>query len=69
MFHSGIDQHRRDCFVTTYASDAEVVKHRRVSNSATLIQRHFGQPTGPHNTAIESNRSWRWLADLLPIRA
>ena len=48
MFHSRIDQHKLDCFVATYASDAEVVKHRRGSNGATLIQRYFGQPTGPH---------------------
>ena len=26
MFYSGIDQHKRDCFITTYGSQGEVVK-------------------------------------------
>ncbi len=30
MFYSGIDQHKRDCFITTYGSHGEVVKQKRV---------------------------------------
>ncbi len=47
MFYSGIDQHKRDCFITTYDSDGEVVKQQRVPNSAMVIQRYFSQLPGP----------------------
>jgi hypothetical protein len=65
MFYSGIDQHKRDCFITTYDSDGEVVKQKRVRNSAMLIQHYFAQLPGPHKAAVESTGSWYWLADLL----
>ena len=65
MFYSGIDQHKRDCFITTYDSDGEVVKQQRVPNSAMLIQRYFSQLPGPHKAVVESTGSWYWLADLL----
>ncbi len=30
MFYSGIDQHKRDCFITTYGPDGESVNQKRV---------------------------------------
>lgn len=65
MFYSGIDQHKRDCFITTYDSDGKVVKQKRVPNRAMLIQHYFGQLPAPHKAAVESTGSWYWLADLL----
>jgi transposase len=65
MFYSGIDQHKRDSFITTYGPDGEVVKQKRVANSTVLIQHYFSQLPGPHKAAVESTGSWYWLADLL----
>jgi len=65
MFYSGIDQHKRDSFITTYGPHGEVVNQKRVPNSAMLIQRYFSQLPGPHKAVVESTGSWYWLADLL----
>lgn len=65
MFYSGMDQHKRDSFITTYGPDGEVVKQMRVPNSALAIQRYFSQLPGPHKAVVESTGSWYWLADLL----
>jgi transposase len=65
MYYSGIDQHKRDCFITTYDSDGAMVKQKRVPNSPILIQHYFGQLLGLHKAVVESTGSWYWLADLL----
>ena len=65
MFYSGIDQHKRDSYITTYGPDGEVVKQQRVANSPLLLQRYFAQFSGPHRAVVESTGSWYWLADLL----
>jgi hypothetical protein len=65
MFYSGIDQHKRDCFITTYDSDGAMVKQKRVPNSPMLIRHYFGQLPGLHKAVVESTGSWYWLADLL----
>lgn len=65
MYYSGIDQHKRDSFITTYDSNGMVVKQARVRNSPLLIQSYFAELPGPHKAAVESTGSWYWLADLL----
>jgi transposase len=65
MYYSGIDQHKRDSFITTYDSDGVIVKQARVRNSPHLIQSYFAQFSGPHKAVVESTGAWYWLADLL----
>ena len=65
MFYSGIDQHKRDSFITTYGPDGGVVKQMRVPNSLVRLQLYFSQLPGPHKAVVESTGSWYWLADLL----
>jgi len=65
MYYSGIDQHKRNSFITTYDSKGTVVKQMRVSNNPLLIQNYFAQFPGPHKAVVESTGSWYWLADLL----
>ncbi len=65
MYYSGIDQHKRDSFITTYDSNGTVVKQMRVKNNPLLIQNYFAQFPGPHKAVVESTGSWYWLADLL----
>jgi transposase len=65
MYYSGIDQHKRDSFITTYDSKGTVVKQMRVRNNPLLIQNYFDQFSGPHKAVFESTGSWYWLADLL----
>ncbi len=64
MYYSGIDQHKRDSFITTYDSDGTVVKQARVRNSPLLIQSYFAEFPGHHKAVVESTGSWYWLADL-----
>ena len=65
MFYSGIDQHKRDCFITTYGPEGAIVKQARVPNVPLQLQRYFAQFPGPHRAVVESTGSWYWLADLL----
>jgi len=65
MYFSGIDQHKRDSFITTYDSKGTVVKQMRVRNNPLLIQNYFAQFPGPHKAVVESTGAWYWLADLL----
>ena len=65
MFYSGIDQHKRDCYITTYGPEGVIVKQERVPNTPLRIQRYFAQFAGPHQAVVESTGSWYGLADLL----
>lgn len=65
MFYSGIDQHKRDSYITTYGPDGTMVKQARVPNSPLLMRRHFAQFNGPHKAVVESTGGWYWLAELL----
>ena len=65
MFYSGIDQHKRDSFITTYDAGGAIVNQERVPNTPLHIQRYFAQFPGPHKAVVESTGSWYWLADLL----
>ncbi len=65
MFYSGIDQHKRDSFITTYDDGGAIVNQERVPNTPLRIQRYFAQFPGPHKAVVESTGSWYWLADHL----
>ena len=65
MFYSGIDQHKQDCFITTYGPEGAIVKQARVPNAPLQLRRYFAQFSGTHRAVVESTGSWYWLADLL----
>ncbi|NIP13698.1 MAG: IS110 family transposase [Pseudomonadales bacterium] len=65
MYYSGIDQHKRDCMITTYDADGHRVKQQRVPNVPPQLRRYFTAFTGPHHAVVESTGFWYWLADLL----
>jgi hypothetical protein len=64
MFYSGIDQHKRNSYITTYGPDGAIVKQERVPNTPLRFHRYFAQFRGPHKAVVESTGSWYWLADL-----
>ena len=65
MFYSGIDQHKRDSYITTYGPDGVIVNQERIPNTRLRFERYFAQFAGPHQAVVESTGSWYWLADLL----
>jgi transposase len=65
MFYSGIDQHKRDSFITTYGPEGAIVNQERVPNTRLRFQRYFAQFAGAHKAVVESTGSWYWLADVL----
>lgn len=58
MWHSGIDQHRRYCVITTYGAEGPRVKQARVASSALALQRYFAEFPGPHKAVVESTGRW-----------
>lgn len=65
MYYSGIDQHKRDCVITTYDDAGHRVKQQRVPNTRDRLRRYFTEFSGPHRAVVESTGFWYWLADLL----
>lgn len=65
MYYSGIDQHKRDCMITTYDADGHRVKQQRIPNDRHRLRTYFAQFAGPHRAVVESTGFWYWLADLL----
>jgi transposase len=65
MYYTGIDQHKRDCMITTYDADGDRVKQQRVPNDHQRLRSYFAQFAGPHQAVVESTGFWYWLADLL----
>ena len=65
MYYSGIDQHKRDSYVTTYGPDGNIVNQARLPNTRLQFERYFAQLPGPHQAVVESTGSWYWLADTL----
>jgi hypothetical protein len=65
MSFSGIDQHKRDRVITTYAADGQRVKQQRVPNEPARLRAYFAAFPGPHRAVVESTGFWYWLADLL----
>ena len=45
MFYSGIDQHKRDSFITTYDDGGAIVNQERFPN--TLLRIHGTSPNSP----------------------
>ena len=64
MYYSGIDQHKRDCLITTYDAAGHRVKQQRVPNAREQLRRYFTAFAGPHQAVVESTGFWYWLADL-----
>ncbi len=65
MYYTGIDQHKRDCMITTYDDGGQRVKQQRVPNDRARLRAYFAQFHGPHHAVVESTGFWYWLADLL----
>ncbi len=65
MYYSGIDQHKRDCLITTYDHGGQRVKQQRVPNDRQRLRAYFAAFAGPHRAVVESTGFWYWLADLL----
>ena len=65
MFYSGIDQHKRDSFITTYDDGGAIVNQERVPNTPLRIQRYFAQFPGPQKPWWNPPAGCYWLADLL----
>ncbi len=57
MFYSGIDQHKRDSFITTYDAGGAIVNQERVPNTPLHIQRYFAQFPGSHKAVVYSSGS------------
>src|SRR5260370_10453546 len=65
MWYFGIDQHKRDCVITTYGPDGPRVKQLRVANTPLALAQYFADFPAPHKAVVESTGGWYWLTGLL----
>jgi transposase len=65
MFHSGIDLHKDNCFITTVDDSGKIVKQERLRNCPEIILAYFASLPPPHKAVVECTAGWYWLDDLL----
>jgi hypothetical protein len=65
MFYTGIDQHKRNSYITTYGPEGSIVKQERVPNTELGLRQYFAQFQGHHRAVVESTGGWYWLAQVL----
>lgn len=65
MYYTGIDAHKKTCFLVTCDSDGEIVKQRDLRSSSDAMKAYFSGLNGLHRVCVESTSSWYWISDVL----
>lgn len=65
MYYTGIDLHKKTCFITTIDESGKVVTRANLENKEEAILKHFEALKEKTTIVIESTASWYWLYDLL----
>jgi len=65
MYYTGIDLHKKTCFITTVDEVGGIVKRVQLQNVAEWIKAYFDGLKEQTKIVIESMASWYWLYDLL----
>ena len=65
MYYSGIDLHKRTCYITTLDETGAVVDHGRFPNNESVILKYFLSFGTSHKAVVECTANWYWLSDLL----
>ena len=61
MYHSGIDLHKDNCFITTVNDLGKQVRQERLPNVPDSILAYFASFDGPHRAVVECTAGWYWL--------
>jgi len=65
MYYTGIDLHKKTCFISTVDEDGKIVHKAHLENMEGSILSYFRVLEGESKIVIESMASWYWLYDLL----
>jgi transposase len=65
MYYTGIDLHKKTCFITTVDETGKIVRKAQLQNVPEWIMAYFDQLKEQTKVVIESMASWYWLYDLL----
>ena len=65
MYYTGIDLHKKTCFITTVDEAGKIVSKVQLQNVAEWIAAYFDGLKEQTRIVIESMASWYWLYDLL----
>jgi transposase len=65
MYYSGIDLHKRFCFITTVDENGRIIKQEKLKNNQFQILNYFHSIKGQHKATVESTSGWYWISDLL----
>jgi transposase len=65
VYYTGIDAHKRTCFLVTRDSLGKIVKQANLCSSETAIRDYFADFEGSHRAVVESTSSWYWISDVL----
>ena len=65
MYYTGIDLHKKTCFITTIDESGKIVTRANLENNEHHILGYFEALNAPTTIVIESMASWYWLYDLL----
>lgn len=65
MYYSGIDLHKKTCFITTIDERGAIVKQDGLPNDEALILHYFFSLGTSHKAVVECTANWYWISDLL----
>ena len=65
MYYTGIDLHKKTCFLTTLDEEGKTVHRAHLENTEDSILSFFRALGAESKIVIESMASWYWLYDLL----
>jgi len=65
MYYTGIDLHKKTCFLTTVDENGKTVHKAHLENTEGSLLSYFQVLPGDTKIVIESMASWYWLYDLL----
>ena len=61
MYYSGIDLHKRTCYITTLDKMGDLVNHGRLPNNESDILNYFTSKGGEHSAVVECTANTNWL--------
>lgn len=65
VYYTGIDAHKRTCFLVTRDRDGKIVKEAEIRSSARALRDYFASLPSKHYAVVESTTSWYWISDAL----
>jgi transposase len=63
VYYTGIDAHKRNCFLVTRDMTGKIVKQADLTSNGQALRDYFSDLPGLHKVVVESTSAWYWISD------